>query len=133
MTAARKRDKTIYWITTGIVCAVMTFSVVNFVFNDRFPFPNGREGAFQHLGLPPYFKVELTVAKILGLIALLAPGVPYKLREFAYAGFAITLLSAAIAHLARGDAQLGVYFVIDPLVFFAILMVSYRYLPRVRA
>ncbi len=33
---------------------------------------------------------------------LLAP-VPARLKEWAYAGFAITLVSALIAHLAVGD------------------------------
>jgi hypothetical protein len=108
----------------------MVFSIVNFVFNDHFPFPNGPEGAFVHLGFPPYFKVELTVAKILGLLALVIPAVPVKLKEFAYAGFAITLVSASIAHYARGDARLSVLFVIDPLVFLALLIVSYVYFEK---
>jgi hypothetical protein len=33
--------------------------------NDHFPFPNGSEGAFVHLGFPSYFNIELTIAKIL--------------------------------------------------------------------
>ena len=55
-----------------------------------------------HLGFPAYFRVELSWAKVLGVIALLAP-VPARIREWAYAGFAITLLSALIAHLSMGD------------------------------
>src|SRR5215831_9108496 len=42
------REKLIYRTTTGIVCAVMVFSIINFIFNDHFPFPNGPEGAFVH-------------------------------------------------------------------------------------
>jgi len=57
------REKLIYRTTTGIVYAVMVFSVINFIFNDHFPFPNGPEGAFVHLGLPHYFKIELTPRK----------------------------------------------------------------------
>jgi hypothetical protein len=38
----------------------------------------------------------------LGVVLLLAP-VPARLKEWAYAGFAITLVSALIAHLAVGD------------------------------
>jgi len=122
-----KRERLIYWTATGLVLAVMVFSIVNFVFNDHFPFPNGPEGAFVHLGFPPYFKVELTVAKILGVLALLIPAVPFKVKEFAYFGFAITLVSASIAHFGRGDARLSVLFVIDPLVFLGLLTVSYVY------
>jgi hypothetical protein len=31
----------VYRTSTGLVLAVMLFSIVNFVFNDHFPFPNG--------------------------------------------------------------------------------------------
>ena len=108
----------------------MVFSIFNFVFNDHFPFPNGPEGAFVHLGLPSYFKVELTIAKILGVLALVIPNVPVKIKEFAYFGFGLTLLSASIAHFARGDARLSVLFVIDPLVFLGLLIVSYFYFEK---
>ena len=111
------REKLIYRTTTGIVCAVMVFSIINFIFNDHFPFPNGPEGAFVHLGLPHYFKIELTTAKILGLLALLIPSVPFKIKEFAYFGFGITLLSASIAHFARGDAQTQCVVHHRPIVF----------------
>lgn len=126
-----KRERLLYRTATGLVLAVMVFSIVNFVFNDHFPFPNGPEGAFAHLGFPPYFKVELTVAKILGVLALVIPRVPFKVKEFAYFGFAITLVSASVAHLGRGDARnLSVLFVIDPLVFLGLLAVSYFYFEK---
>jgi hypothetical protein len=128
-----KKDKIIYWTTTGIVGAVMVFSIITFVFNDHFPFPNGPEGAFVHLGLPNYFKIELTTAKIFGVLALLIPATPRKLKEFAYFGFAITLLSAGIAHFSVGDARLSVLFIIDPFIFFGILVVSYRYFNKLEA
>jgi hypothetical protein len=58
--------------------------------------------AFTRLGFPDYFRVELAWAKLLGVVLLLAP-VPARLKEWAYAGFAITLGSALIAHFAVGD------------------------------
>ena len=58
--------------------------------------------AFTNLGFPAYFRVELAWAKLLGVVLLLAP-VPARLKEWAYAGFAITLGSALIAHFAVGD------------------------------
>jgi len=121
---AIQRDRIVYWITTGIVCAVMVYSILNFTLFDRFPFP---EGGFVHLGLPDYFKAELTVAKILGVSALLIPSVPAKIKEFAYFGFAITLISASIAHFSSGDARISVLFIIDPLIFLVLLAVSYFY------
>jgi hypothetical protein len=57
---------------------------------------------FTHLGFPDYFRVELSWAKVVGIVLLLAP-VPARFKEWAYAGFAITLTSALIAHFAVGD------------------------------
>jgi hypothetical protein len=58
--------------------------------------------AFRHLGFPDYFRVELACAKLAGVLLLLLP-VPPRLKEWAYAGFAIDLFSAIVAHLAAGD------------------------------
>jgi hypothetical protein len=125
MTRTTTRNKTIYWIATGIVCSVMVFSAINF--NLRNPV-GPMKGAFAHLGFPDYFRVELTVAKTLGVLALLMPRVPLKAKEFAYSGFAITLISASIAHFSSGD---GILFVIDPLLFLGALIVSYVYFNRI--
>jgi hypothetical protein len=123
-TRAMKKEQAIYWIATAIVCAVMVFSAVNFNLEN----PIGpMKGAFVHLGFPDYFRIELTVAKTLGVLALAMPGIPSKAREFAYAGFSITLVSASIAHFSIGDPIL---FVIDPLLFLGALIVSYVYFSK---
>lgn len=119
MNRKSKRDAIVYWLTTGAVCAVMVFSAVNFNLKE----PLGpMKGAFTHLGYPSYFRIELTAAKALGVLALLVPGVPRKVKEFAYFGFGITLISASIAHFSVGDPAL---FVIDPLLFLSALIASY--------
>lgn len=126
-----KRDRIIHRISTGIICAIMAYSAVNFALNVPLgPMAHQAGGAFGHLKLPDYFKVELTTAKILGVLALLIPGLPSIVKGFAYAGFAITLVSASIAHFAVGDGPL---FVLDPLIFLAILAVSYRYSQKLRS
>ena len=120
------RARGIYWTATAIVTAVMVFSAINFNLKN----PVGpMKGAFAHLGFPDYFRIELTVAKALGVFALLMPGIPAKAREFAYAGFAITLISASVAHFSVGDPWL---FVIDPLLFLGALIVSYVSFNRIR-
>jgi len=121
-----KKDRIIYRATTGIIAFVMLFSIISFTFFDHFIYP---EGAFQHLRLPGYFKVELTTAKTLGLLALLIPSVPFKIKEFAYFGFAITLTSAVIAHSSIGDKW---YNIVDPLGFLVVLAISYRYFLRLK-
>ena len=117
-----KKDKIIYWISTGIIVAVMLWSAINFAFN-----PEMKE-AFVHLGLPNWFRLELTTAKLLGVLALVVPGIPHKIREFAYFGFAIVLLSTPVAHLSSGDSVLLEVF---HTFFFITLVVSYLYYYRV--
>ena len=109
--------KIIYWTATGIIAAVMLCSALNFSVNKEM------SGAFAHLGLPNWFRVELTVAKILGALTLLIPTIPNRIKEFAYFGFAITLISAIIAHSSSGDGIAS----LDPLVFLGVLIVSYWY------
>jgi uncharacterized membrane protein YtjA (UPF0391 family) len=82
---------------------------------------------FTHLGFPDYFRVELGVAKLLGVVALLAP-VPHRVQEWAYAGFAITLISAFVAHTAVDGVSAG----IAPLVTLVILGISYVWQSRMR-
>jgi hypothetical protein len=51
--------------------------------------------------------VELSLAKLVGVAVLLIPMVPARLKEWAYAGFAINLVSAVIAHLSISDRRLA--------------------------
>ena len=85
-----------YWIATALFCLQMSFTAYA-----QLHLPQVAE-AFTHLGFPSYFRVELSWAKLAGGIVLLAPA-PARLKEWAYAGFAITLGSALIAHFAVGD------------------------------
>jgi hypothetical protein len=86
----------VYWIVTALFCLRIGFTAYA-----QLRLPQVAE-AFAHLGFPAYFRVELSWAKMLGVVLLLAP-VPARLKEWAYAGFAITLASALIAHLSVGD------------------------------
>jgi len=85
-----------YWIVTALFCLQMSFTAYA-----QLRLPQVAE-AFTHLGFPAYFRVELSLAKLVGLVLLLAP-VPARAKEWAYAGFAIDIASAIIAHLAVGD------------------------------
>src|SRR5512139_1439447 len=91
-----KAKTVLYWIVTALFCLQMGFTAYA-----QLRLPQVAE-AFTHLGFPAYFRVELSLAKLLGVALLLAP-VPARLKEWAYAGFAITLASALIAHLSVGD------------------------------
>jgi hypothetical protein len=86
----------VYWIVTALFCLQMSFTAYA-----QLRLPQVAE-AFTHLGFPAYFRVDLSWAKLLGVVLMLAP-VPARLKEWAYAGFAINLASALIAHLSVGD------------------------------
>jgi hypothetical protein len=99
LVAAKNTPKALatgYWIVTGLLCMQMGLSAYT-----QLRLPVVAE-AFTHLGFPAYFRVELSWAKVIGVVLLLAP-VPLRLKEWAYAGFAINLASALIAHLSVGD------------------------------
>src|SRR5262249_20959623 len=85
-----------FWIVTALFCLQMGFTAYA-----PLRLPQLAE-MFTHLGFRDSFRVELSWAKLLGVILLLAP-VPGRLKEWAYAGFAITLASALIAHFSTGD------------------------------
>ncbi len=85
-----------YWIVTALFCLQMGFTAYA-----QLRLPQVAE-SFRHLGFPAYFRVELSWAKLLGIVLLVAPA-PATLKEWAYAGFAINLASALIAHFAVGD------------------------------
>ena len=96
----RKAISIVYWTVTALFCLQMTFTAYAEL---RLP---EVANAFTHLGFPAYFRVELSWAKLLGVLLLLAP-VPGRLKEWVYAGFAIDLASALIAHFAVGDGPLA--------------------------
>jgi hypothetical protein len=86
-----------YWIVTAIFCLEMSFTAYYELL------PQGA-AAFTRLGFPAgAFRMELSLAKLLGVAALLIPIVPARLKEWAYAGFAINLVSAIIIHLSITD------------------------------
>src|SRR5580700_11579714 len=91
-----KAKTIVYWIVTMLFCLQMSFTAYA-----QLCLPQVAE-AFTHLGFPAYFRVELSWAKLLGVVLLLAP-VPARLKEWVYASFAINLASALIAHLSVGD------------------------------
>src|SRR5438093_13099120 len=82
----------VYWTVTALFCLQMSFTAYA-----QLRLPEVAQ-AFTHLGFPGYFRVELSWAKLLGVALMLAPA-PARLKEWAYAGFAINLASALIAHV----------------------------------
>ena len=111
-----------YWTSTTLVAAVMIISGLLAVTHAP---PMMK--ALAHLGYPSYFVNLLGVAKLLGVTVLLAPG-GGKLKEWAYAGLAIVIISAAYSHLQSGDGLMA----LDPLFFLGMLIISYLTRPGTR-
>lgn len=112
-----------YWVTTGLLSLAMLFSAYAYLAQPAM------KQAFEHLGYPAYFREELAVAKVLGVLLLLAPVGP-RPKEWAYAGFAFTFVAAFLGHTAVGDPlaeRLG------PLIMLALLAASYGLYHRRRA
>jgi hypothetical protein len=110
-----KAIKITYWVTTTLVAIMMTYSSYAYLTQDAMV------QAFRHLGYPDYFRVELAIGKLLGVILLIAP-ISAKIKEWVYAGFVITFISAFIAHSASGDP---INYRVMPVLFLALILVSY--------
>ena len=89
-----KKKQLYYWLLTGLMSSFMFFAAW-FTETHQAEFTN-------RLGFPPYFRVELTIAKILGGIVLLIPATPARIKEWVYVGFCICMISALIAKVYSG-------------------------------
>jgi hypothetical protein len=117
-----KRDKIIFWIATIII----------FLFEGVMPALTwqtelAKEG-IRHLGYPEYFGNALVAFKILGVLALVIPQIPKRMKEWAYAGFAFDFIFATISHVAVDGINFQSFF---PLIVMAILVVSYIYYHKI--
>jgi hypothetical protein len=110
-----KAIKITYWILTVLVSIMMAYSAYSYLTNPAI------QQAFVHLGYPDYFRKELAFGKFIGVALLLLP-VGARIKEWAYAGFGITFISAFIAHTASGDPA---QYRMMPVIFLIVLLVSY--------
>lgn len=113
-----------YWIATGLVTAV--FSITGVALLARVPHFTQD---MTHLGYPSYFLTVLGTWKVLGAMAVAAPGLP-RLKEWAYAGMIFDLTSAAASRAIRGDPPATV---IIPLIIACVVVTSWALRPRGRA
>lgn len=113
---ASKSTTIIYWITTGFI----------FLFEGVTPALTSHtqvavEG-IRHLGYPDYFRVMLTVFKVIGALVLILPYFKGRYKEWAYAGFGVDFIAACVSHWAiDGFGGQAIF----PLVVLGILVASY--------
>ena len=113
-----KTNKIIFWTTTVII----------FLFEGVMPALTSqtelaKEG-IRHLGYPQYFGVMLTIFKVLGAVVLIVPKAPSRIKEWAYAGFAIDFIAACVSHWATDGFGGQTIF---PVIVLGILAASYVY------
>jgi hypothetical protein len=118
-----KKYTIIFWITTGFI----------FLFEGVMPALTSqtelaREG-IRHLGYPEYFGVMFMFFKVAGALALIIPQIPARVKEWAYAGFAIDFISAFISLWVVDGLTPMTFF---PLVVLGILVVSYLYYHKLK-
>jgi hypothetical protein len=113
-----KKEKILFWTATTIIA----------LFEGLMPALTSqtelaKEG-IRHLGYPEYFGSALVVFKVLGVLALVIPQIPKRIKEWAYAGFAFDFIFATISHGAVDGMDFQTFF---PLIILGILIVSYVY------
>jgi DoxX-like protein len=116
-----------YWICT----ACTAFFIASGGLAYALAIPDVVDGVTQ-MGFPLYFVRLLGVWKVLGGLAILAPGFP-RLKEWAYAGILFDLTGAAVANATIG-ASIGAewWHVPAPLLVAAITVVSWALRPSSR-
>jgi hypothetical protein len=112
-----------YWICTGLIA----FTIGSGGAMQALRVPENVEG-MKALGYPVHLAVELGIWKILGVLALLAPGLKL-VKEWAYAGIFFDLTGAVVTAAANGHAA---FHIIAPLILMVVLVASWALRPESR-
>ena len=111
-----KSIKIIYWISTGLI-ALFELSGAFFINSEM-----AKEG-MRHLGLPEWFRWELSIGHLIGGILLIVP-IPKRFKEWVYVAFGIDFISAFIAYMSVDGLGSTVF---SPFLMLVLLIVSYIY------
>lgn len=103
----------LYWIFTVLFAIAMLSTCI----------PSEQSIPIIHdaLGYPVYFINYIAVMKVLGVIALFIPGFP-RVKEWAYAGLFLDMISAVYSFYAAGIMEPGTA---GMLIFFGLGIASY--------
>jgi uncharacterized membrane protein YphA (DoxX/SURF4 family) len=115
-------QRVLYWASTGIVVLLSLFASFSYLSGNQ----QAVEG-FAHVGYPSQLRILLGIAKLLGAIALVVPGIP-RIKEWAYAGFTFAWIAAFVAHYLAGDGARA----FTPVALLVFLAISYFTRPASR-
>ncbi len=96
-----KAQKIIYWIATGVLCAILLFSSGMYFFNYE-----QAAGFYRNLGFPTWIIYPSATVKLLAVAAILTKK-SAVLKEWAYAGVFYDVTLAFTAHMMAGDGAGG--------------------------
>ena len=115
-----KRDKIIFYVSTGLLTVILLFSVYMYVFKHGMVVE-----MFNGFGYPSYIVYPYAVAKLLGLFAIWNP--KFKvIKEWAYSGFFFAFILAFFAHYMISDGGQ-----MTALIALLLLIVSYIFHKRI--
>jgi hypothetical protein len=108
---APKTTNLFYWIFTILFAGLMIYSAIPNALN------TSESKQFMHdmLGYPVYIIPYIGIAKLLGSIVILIPGL-IKIKEWAYAGLFFDLAGAVYSGMAVGGG-------VDPMMLFMLVWI----------
>lgn len=121
-TKTTKRNNIIYWVATLWLCLGMTSTGIMQIFKIE----QGLE-LTNPLMYPPYFLTIIGIWKLLGVAAVLLPGLPL-VKEWAYAGFFFVSTGAVFSHLSIGQTAE----ILPGLLLLTLTVLSWYYRPASR-
>ncbi|MBB3114180.1 putative membrane protein YphA (DoxX/SURF4 family) [Paenibacillus phyllosphaerae] len=121
------RGRTIaYWSVTLLLAAAITLSGIGQLMQ-----VGGNLELVTNLGYPVYIMTILGIWKLLGVIAIVVPGLP-RLKEWAYAGIFFLMSSASLSHIFAHDYGDHGFNVILPLAYALLSILSWALRPKNR-
>jgi hypothetical protein len=109
-----KIQKVIYWIATGLLSALFSYSATMYLTNNALI-----QGYYQDFNYPTHLVIPLAIAKILAVIMILWRKSEW-LTEWAYAGLFFDMVLACMAHYYAEDPNITL-----PLLGIIVLLISY--------
>jgi hypothetical protein len=119
-----KKIRIFYWIITGLFLLMMAYSgIISLISSAK------AVEFFTTMNMPVYLISFLSIAKLLGVLAILVPGYP-RLKEWAYAGLTFDLIGAVYCNYAVGKPTSEWLPII---IFVALAFASYFLYHKLRA
>ena len=115
-----KKNKIIYWISTGLLSLMMVMSAGMYFFNT-----SAVSQVFVSLGYNERIVIPLAILKLLGIATLLT-NFSKTLKEWAYFGFLLDFVLALEGHLSAKDGEFG-----GALVAIVFWIISYTFNKKV--